>query len=112
MEQCANCGRAIGELETPQIFHGNVVCPECRVRLEYDLSHGGDKQTNLQPLFIILACAAVPFLVMANWFDSNSSEVGWDAKIHYQNMAVVMGAIGLILFVVGFFGFAIIRMKS
>ena len=112
MEQCANCRRAIGELETPQVFHGNIVCPECRARLDHDLSRGGGRPGSLQPLFIVLTCAAVPFLVMANWFDNNSSEVSWSTKIHYQNAAVVTGAIGLILFIVGFFGFAIIRMRS
>jgi uncharacterized membrane protein YidH (DUF202 family) len=33
-EKCANCGRQIGELETPQIWRDNVVCSLCRIQLE------------------------------------------------------------------------------
>lgn len=35
-ETCANCGRGIGKLETPRVFEGNVVCPECWGRLEQE----------------------------------------------------------------------------
>ena len=33
-EKCANCGRQIGELETPQIWRDNVVCSLWRIQLE------------------------------------------------------------------------------
>lgn len=29
MEECSNCGRVIGKLETPRVFEGNVVCAAC-----------------------------------------------------------------------------------
>lgn len=29
MEQCANCGKIIGKLETPHVFNGAVVCAAC-----------------------------------------------------------------------------------
>jgi hypothetical protein len=29
MEECTNCGRIIGKLETPRVFDGNVVCAGC-----------------------------------------------------------------------------------
>ena len=28
-EQCANCGRIIGQLETPMVWGNNVVCRQC-----------------------------------------------------------------------------------
>ena len=33
VEQCGNCGRPIGKLETPHLWQSNVVCPECHGRL-------------------------------------------------------------------------------
>jgi len=33
VESCANCNRPIGNLETPHLWQGNVVCPECHARL-------------------------------------------------------------------------------
>lgn len=33
LEQCANCRREIGNLETPRIFNDYVVCRECHDRL-------------------------------------------------------------------------------
>ena len=30
---CANCGRAIGKLETPRVWQNHVVCAECEKRL-------------------------------------------------------------------------------
>lgn len=33
MEACGNCGRAIGNLETPFLFREKVVCQECHKRL-------------------------------------------------------------------------------
>ena len=34
LEECANCGRAIGRLEIPCLYKEQVVCAECRERLE------------------------------------------------------------------------------
>ena len=34
LEKCGNCGRVIGKLEAPHIFGVNVVCTECKARLE------------------------------------------------------------------------------
>lgn len=33
MEKCANCERAIGNLETPHVHEGHVVCEQCAVSL-------------------------------------------------------------------------------
>lgn len=33
MEKCANCERAIGNLETPMIWRGAVVCAGCHTKL-------------------------------------------------------------------------------
>jgi hypothetical protein len=33
MEKCSNCGRVIGNLETPQIWQVHVVCPGCHITL-------------------------------------------------------------------------------
>jgi len=33
VEECANCGRPIGRLETPHIFKNQVVCAACNERL-------------------------------------------------------------------------------
>lgn len=33
LEECANCGRMIGRLETPCVFRDEVVCAECFSRL-------------------------------------------------------------------------------
>ncbi|MGD0139717.1 MAG: hypothetical protein ABSD28_12635 [Tepidisphaeraceae bacterium] len=33
MTECANCGRKIGNLESPQIWQGHTVCTECLERL-------------------------------------------------------------------------------
>jgi hypothetical protein len=29
MEQCENCGRTIGKLETPHVHDGHIVCAQC-----------------------------------------------------------------------------------
>ena len=34
METCANCGRTIGNLETPAVWNGSVVCADCHGILE------------------------------------------------------------------------------
>ena len=34
MEQCANCGRMIGKLETPHLWNDRVVCAACRQALQ------------------------------------------------------------------------------
>jgi hypothetical protein len=34
LEKCSNCDRAIGRLETPQVWKESVVCAECHARLE------------------------------------------------------------------------------
>src|ERR1700677_2340712 len=34
METCANCGRTIGNLETPRLHQEHVVCKECCDRLQ------------------------------------------------------------------------------
>jgi len=36
MESCANCGRAIGKLETPYLHTDHIVCAECKARLTSD----------------------------------------------------------------------------
>lgn len=33
-DQCENCGRKIGKLETPQLWQEHVVCAECLARLK------------------------------------------------------------------------------
>lgn len=33
LEECANCGRTIGKLETANVFKDSVVCSECYARL-------------------------------------------------------------------------------
>lgn len=33
MEQCANCGSMIGNLETPYVFNGHIVCGTCYQKL-------------------------------------------------------------------------------
>ena len=33
IERCANCEAAIGNLETPYLWQGNVVCPSCYKKL-------------------------------------------------------------------------------
>jgi hypothetical protein len=33
MEHCENCGRVIGQLETPRVYRQRVVCAECHDRL-------------------------------------------------------------------------------
>lgn len=33
MERCSNCHRIIGDLETPCVWQGKVVCAECHARL-------------------------------------------------------------------------------
>lgn len=33
METCANCNRSIGNLETPYVHDGHVVCVECKSKL-------------------------------------------------------------------------------
>ena len=33
VETCRNCGRAIGKLETPQVWKDAIVCGECHARL-------------------------------------------------------------------------------
>lgn len=33
MEKCANCDRTIGNLETPHVHNGHVVCVECKSKL-------------------------------------------------------------------------------
>jgi hypothetical protein len=33
MEKCANCDAVIGELETPHVWRGEVVCETCHLRL-------------------------------------------------------------------------------
>jgi hypothetical protein len=35
MEVCANCNRAIGNLETPFVYMDNIVCGECNSRLSH-----------------------------------------------------------------------------
>jgi hypothetical protein len=34
METCENCGRAIGNLETPNVHDGHVVCAKCKAILQ------------------------------------------------------------------------------
>ena len=35
-ETCENCGRQIGNLETPHVFRGHVVCADCDAKLRSD----------------------------------------------------------------------------
>jgi hypothetical protein len=34
VETCTNCNRAIGNLETPHLYEGHIVCADCYQRLE------------------------------------------------------------------------------
>ena len=34
METCTNCNRTIGNLETPHLYEGHIVCANCYSRLE------------------------------------------------------------------------------
>lgn len=34
MEVCKNCGRAIGNLETPHVYQGHIVCAACAAILD------------------------------------------------------------------------------
>lgn len=78
METCANCGRTIGNLETPHLFREQVVCPECANRLSRQVNPPpmlGSAQTvpvanpglsqGSSPLRIILIIAGVLFSVIA-----------------------------------------------
>ena len=44
METCSNCERAIGNLETPHIFNGHVVCAQCDTRLRANAPQRIDTQ--------------------------------------------------------------------
>lgn len=33
IELCENCGKKIGNLETPQVFNDHIVCPDCAGKL-------------------------------------------------------------------------------
>jgi len=41
METCENCGRTIGNLETPAVWRERVVCAECHQRLNGSHARGG-----------------------------------------------------------------------
>ena len=41
MEQCANCNRQIGNLETPHIHMGSVVCSDCKRALQGTMYSNG-----------------------------------------------------------------------
>ncbi len=38
LEKCSNCERLIGKLETPHLWRQEVVCAECRARLESQMA--------------------------------------------------------------------------
>jgi hypothetical protein len=44
LETCANCGRTIGNLETPHLHQEHVVCPECYARLAVPAASAASKQ--------------------------------------------------------------------
>ncbi len=41
VEKCTNCERTIGNMETPCVFDGHVVCAECHARLSAKPETGG-----------------------------------------------------------------------
>jgi hypothetical protein len=43
MEQCVNCERGIGKLETAYVYADHVVCFECKQRLDLEVKDTGER---------------------------------------------------------------------
>ncbi|MCL5946281.1 MAG: hypothetical protein M1472_05440 [Planctomycetes bacterium] len=74
-ETCANCGRSIGNLEMPCVFHENIVCSECneqlnRIRITTTSESATPYPTKIpitpwERIFIILASFLVLIIIAA-----------------------------------------------
>jgi hypothetical protein len=59
-EKCTNCGREIGNLESPCVFKGNIVCSGCDRNLRSEIKTPWPKWVvSLAILCLVLAVAAV-----------------------------------------------------
>jgi hypothetical protein len=119
MEICANCGQAIGNLETPHIFNGRVVCAECYGKLsrrvdyaakEFEPLRTRDTTTKQQRKGAMIACAAIPIFMVGAWMLSAAQET------HRYDWMQIPGTIFLVIgAVAGFTGitmFVLSRMNQ
>jgi uncharacterized membrane-anchored protein len=49
MENCQNCGRPIGNLETPHVFQEHIVCPTCYERLKPTIAYASPAPAERSP---------------------------------------------------------------
>ena len=64
LENCANCGRTIGHLETPNIWREVVVCAECHKRLSAATPPPLKQVTVIPVVFLLLTIGVATFLVV------------------------------------------------
>ena len=56
MEECENCGRVIGKLETPFLWAERIVCSKCHKRLSGDESSTEPVAAATPSPFVVLNC--------------------------------------------------------
>lgn len=117
MYACANCGRTIGNLETPYLHNEQVVCGECAARLsspaiDYEtparqpsarrrvqtIEKTGKAWKLLMLLSVLGMIAAVVMVAVA----AQSKSTGPNAGV----------TIGILLFVAGFIGYIVARIGA
>jgi hypothetical protein len=115
MEQCENCGRTIGKLETPMVYRDSVVCPECHARLAVQsVPYASPASTppgkregrkSLHPSAIVACLCAIP-LTLGIWM------LQGDPYYHLQGVGALLTAVGVFGCGGGFLAFAFHRMRE
>src|SRR5262245_11404074 len=81
MEICENCGRSIGNLETPHLHNGRVVCSGCAEKLEVEIPYATPAP---QPMSgpAMVPCPICNHAISARAIvcPSCGHPVGWDAR--------------------------------
>jgi hypothetical protein len=66
---CANCGSAIGNLETPRVYKNHAVCADCYQKLNRRFGGALDMHNPVHVLIVVvIAAATVPPLLGALWY--------------------------------------------
>lgn len=82
-ENCANCGRPIGRLETPRVWNDSAVCGECHQRLSHDSTV--QSNANHEGLAREIAYEA------ESYARQNEAESGWHARSRSNQIGKASG---------------------
>jgi hypothetical protein len=101
METCRNCNRPIGNLETPHVWNGHVVCAACRNALEAGVPRAVPPPTSSSGNWV----AAMGFLAMAAggalMLYTRVVPMNWIAQTNADQLALVCLGGGLGVYLIG-----------